>query len=231
MRTWIFSRLRLLSMVALAACGTEQGTGSFLEGLNLQSSGGLRRDVSLPDAKLMAGRLHLVPPDGFCVNKRGLKDDFATLARCDTLGAGGGSQGAPLGLITVSVVAATEDVSALDTVKELAGDAARVQRAEPTDFGAIVQLKGGRMPGADAVYWRGVAQLEGLVLSLAVYTPEDAGASKDVGKALLGEVMSRTTAQPTAPEAAETVAETASPRTNGLGARIRGLFNRKALAE
>jgi len=231
MNTWIFSRLQVLPLVALAACGTEQGAGSFLQGINLQSSGGFRRDVSQPDAKLMAGRLHLVPPDGYCVNKRGLKDDFATLARCDTLGAGSGSQGAPLGLITVSVVAATEDVSPVETVNQLVGDAARVQPAEATEGGAVVQIKGGRLPGAEAVYWRGVVQREDLVLSLAAYAPEGGTVAASTGKTLLEQVMTRATAQKPAPDTAETVAETAPPDTNGLGARIRGLFNRKALAE
>ncbi len=231
MNTWIFSRLRVLPLVALAACGTEQGTGSFLQGLNLQTSGGVRRNVAQPDARLMAGRLHLVPPDGYCVNKRGLKDDFASLARCDALGSGRGSQGAPLGLVTVSVIETVEDVSAVDAVNQLVGDAARVQPAEATVGGAVVQIKGGRLPGADAVYWRGVVQLEGLVLSLAAYAPEGGTVAADTGKTLLEQVMTRATAQKPTSDTAETVAETAPQNTNGLGARIRGLFNRKALAE
>lgn len=151
-----------------------------------------RPDVSLPEARLADGALAVVPPDGFCLDRRMLADDFAVLARCDSLGGRVPETPPPLGLLTVSVMAA-EAVEALSDLVVMALPAgSAVQARRETEGLALVQVAGAPVPrGADQLHWRGLGQIGPHLVSVAAYAPDGGsladGRGADALTALVGQ--------------------------------------------
>jgi len=173
-----------LALTLLAGC--EDGTGgAFLDGLNALGNAG--PDVALSQARMGSGALNLVPPRGFCIDKRSLKQNFALLARCDKLGVPSAAADAPLGLLTVSLATVPPGMSlpsANATARAL--DLERVGAPIDGD-GSILFRVSGDAPLADAgpVHWRGTAIIGTQLLGLALYGPENGRAVSAEGRAVL----------------------------------------------
>ncbi|MEM6311515.1 MAG: hypothetical protein AAF754_15850 [Pseudomonadota bacterium] len=227
MNIWTCKRscFSLLFVCALPAC-TE--IGFTLPTFDLGLSGGeFRRNVALVSAEMAQGQIKLVPPDGYCIDKRALRQDFAVLARCDSLGGRGGAQDAALGLITVAITPEAGDV-VLSEFVDLLVPAEAEHLAEFNSEGlSLVQVLGDVPPGADARHWRGVTRASGQLVSLAAFAPQGDEATPEDGRERLRELAARTRA------ASEELSAQPSPPTQsaaveaGLPGLLRGLFNRK----
>ena len=79
MNTWSF-RAALFALFAslLASC---DGAENLFEGVLAD-----RKNTALPQATLAFGAVKLIPPEGYCIDAGNLSNDFAIMARCDTLG-------------------------------------------------------------------------------------------------------------------------------------------------
>lgn len=133
-------------------------------------------NLALRNATLGDGTIKLVPPPGFCVDKRSLRQGFAIMARCDILG-GTVSTDAPLAVITATTVAvigpAQFSTSSFDGASETV-----LQRDDEGPL-ALVQVKGTPpSPGMRDTFWRGAAQVGGHVVGFAIYEATD---SRDLG--------------------------------------------------
>lgn len=191
MTTWSCkSALAGAALLALAACEDGQSM-SFLEGI-----GSAPRNVALSRSQMANGAFTLVPPRGFCIDRRNLSQRFALLARCDTLGAPDQIGGAPLAIITISVTPGGADVS-LPTAQHVA-DAARLARvdANTSDNNAITFRAEGPPPvaGLDDRHWRGTARVGDYLMGVAVYGPSGGRAISTEGREVLNELIRRTRA-------------------------------------
>ena len=190
-----------------------------------------RPDVALARANLVGGALSLVPPEGYCVDKRGLRDDFAIVARCDSLGSETTDFDASLGLILVSATAVSgdPDVEALLPATFSADVDVLEQFAQ--DNLALSHLNGGAPEGVDPIHWRGLIHMHGHLISLTAYAPEGGSLATAEG----GRVLTALANEMHAASANRDVLATTKPsktRTRGgLRDRINGLFNRKAFVE
>ncbi|WP_299721903.1 hypothetical protein [uncultured Tateyamaria sp.] len=183
MITWISKALCAGAIcLALASCD------------DFASTGGAAPGSGLPFAQLARGAVTIVPPVGYCVDKRSLRARFALMARCDTLG-GTATFGAPLALITAAAVAPGDSASVSGPEDETILDRRQGQTL------TLLQVKG-KPPSAEMrdVYWRAIGQVGGQVVGLAIYEPADGAALGERAPDLLAQTMRRTRAQ-TAAEA------------------------------
>ncbi|MEP1201361.1 hypothetical protein [Tateyamaria sp.] len=161
--------------VALAGCDELAGFGGA------QNNG-------LPYASLAGGSVNLVPPVGYCVDKRSVRARFAVMARCDTLG-GDASFGAPLAVITAATVdqgAGTSASSGSETVLS--------RRTSGTL--TLLQVSGSPpSPEMRDVYWRAVGPVGNQVIGLAIYEGENGEPLGESAPSLLTETMQRTRAR------------------------------------
>ncbi|MEL6465845.1 MAG: hypothetical protein AAFQ58_12835 [Pseudomonadota bacterium] len=135
------------------------------------------QNLALQSAQLGNGSIKLVPPPGFCIDKRSLKDSFAIMARCDTLG-GRPSADAPLAVITATTVAVSGSVSIDSTALETA-DETILQQATQGQL-ALIQVKGAPpSPEMRDTYWRGAAPVGNHLVGLAIY---EAAAGQELGR-------------------------------------------------
>ncbi|WP_052249571.1 hypothetical protein [Tateyamaria sp. ANG-S1] len=171
------------ALLGLAAC-------EDFAGLDLGGSG---QNFALSNAELSGGAIKLMPPPGFCVDRRSLRDSFALMARCDTLG-GRQTAEAPLAIITATTVPAA-GAAAISTAQFEGASETVLQRSDDGPL-ALVQVTGGP-PSADmrTTYWRGAAQVGNHVLGLAAYENADSAALDLMGQSLLTQTVERTQAQ------------------------------------
>lgn len=192
MNTWnCKGPLAALALTFLAGC--EGGLrGSLLESLeSLEGLTGGGRDVALSEARMASGEVTLVPPPGFCIDKRSLKQQFALIARCDTLGVPSAAGDAPIGVITASFTPWVEGVP-LPSPAETA-DALMLQTInDPIVDGDSVTFRATTtkpFAGAASAHWRGTARVGGQIMGLALYAPNDGRALNSEGRALLAAVI------------------------------------------
>lgn len=182
MITWTFKGLAAGAIcLALAGCdelATSQAGGAAGSQTN-----------ALPMASLARGAVALVPPAGYCIDKRSLRASFALIARCDTLG-GTATFGAPLAVITATTVSPEVATSAFGGEGETI--LTRRQRGNLT----LLQVRG-TPPSADMrnVFWRGIAPVGGQVVGLAVYEAADGSGLGEAAPDLLAQTMRRTITQ------------------------------------
>lgn len=185
--------LAALALTFLAGCGGGL-KGAFLEGL--ESLEGLTKSesgstVALSQARMAFGEVTLVPPPGYCIDERSLKQQFALMARCDALGVPSAAAGAPLGIITASFAPWVEGAP-LPTPAETA-DALKLQTInDPIVDGESVTFRATTTKpraGAAAAQWRGTARVGGQIMGLALHAPEDGRALSSEGRALLAAVI------------------------------------------
>lgn len=200
--------------LTLAAC----------DDLNIPGLTGANNDQSFAASRASLGRgaVSLVPPSGFCIDTRSLRQSFAIMARCDTLGALALAD-APLAVITATTVAPQADV-AIDPAALQANTETIVSRS---DDGALsfVQVQG-KPPSPDMhdTYWRAAGRVGNQILGLALYQAANSPDLGDTALALLVETMERTNQQ-TLADAAARQDNSATALTNqpAIGFRA-GLF-------
>jgi hypothetical protein len=185
MTTWSFrATVTALALTALTACEDGQG-GAFLGGL------GSGPNVALSQATMAFGAVKLVPPSGFCIDRRSLKQRFALMARCDKLGAPSAAADAPLGIITVSF-SAIADGAELPTPAHTAQalslqDVSSLQETE----NSVVFRANGPSPieGMASRHWRANTRVGDQLMGLALYGPEDGRAVSHEGRDILSKLI------------------------------------------
>ena len=103
MTTWTSKHLIALGLASvLGACEAMDTGTTLLAGLAPLEDAALPA-VPLTQAMMMRGGVTLVPPSGYCIDPESLSHKFALMARCDNMGAATGGEGAPAGVLTVSL--------------------------------------------------------------------------------------------------------------------------------
>jgi len=152
--------------------------------------------VALAQTQMAEGGFTLVPPQGFCIDRNTLRQNFALMARCDTLGAPQLAGGAPLGLITVSVTPMEADGTLPDSqsVAEAAG-LIHID-LETSENDALTFRAEGKPPGAglDPIHWRGLAQIKTQVLGIAFYGPAGGRVVTPEGREFINSLIRKTKA-------------------------------------
>jgi hypothetical protein len=205
MNTWTFRDLVCAgAILALASCDE-------IGGLGLSASSETR---PLPSATLGRGAVALVPPTGYCVDARSLRQSFALMARCDTLGAKP-VYGAPLAVITATATARTGD--SIITVDDLGNsDEKVIERTELDDI-TLIQVQGTPpSPAMRNVFWRAVGQIGDLAVGLAIYEAADGAQLGRQAPRLLVQTMRRTIAK-SATLAAQRRDNSATPPAKPIG--------------
>ena len=193
MITWISKRAGLVGLcLGLSACNGVD-TAGFIGGL---IPGGKVENVALSQTLMANGAFTLVPPDGFCIDKSSLRQQFALMARCDTLGAASLAGGAPAGLITVSVAALAPEAP-LATAQEIAA-ASKLSSFDAQEGGSdtLTFRAEGTPPtqDLDVMHWRAVARVNDQMLGIALYGPKDARAVSEEGREILNSLIRRSRA-------------------------------------
>lgn len=176
MITWTSKALLAgATCVALAGCEELGGFGGA------QNNG-------LPFASLAGGSVNLVPPVGYCVDKRSVRQRFAVMARCDTLG-GEASFGAPLAVITAAAVDQGTDTDA-------GTNSETVLSRRTSGTLTLLEINGSApSPEMRDVYWRAVGPVGDQVIGLAIYEGENGEPLGERAPSLLTETMQRTRAR------------------------------------
>ena len=175
----------VLSLALVAGCGVSLD-GSFLDNLSLG-----KRDAALSQASMAFGTVELVAPRGFCIDKRSLKQNFAIMARCDTLGAPSAAGDAPLGIITASFAVSPEGgplPSPSDTAVSLnlIGVSDPIETANTVTFRATTDRP---IAGTGPVHWRATARIGDQIMGLALYGAENGRAVSPEGRSILSAVI------------------------------------------
>lgn len=200
-------------LFGLAAC-------EDFAGLNLGGATG--ENLALNSARLADGTVRLVPPPGFCVDKRSLRQSFALMARCDTLG-GRLTTDAPLAIITATTVKAT-GAAQISTSDFESPSETVIERIDDAPL-ALVQVKGTPpSPGMRDTYWRGAARIGDQVIGLALYQKASDADLGNVAPNLLIQTVEQTQEQSiVAAVALQDNSATQTPKPAGRGF-LAGLF-------
>lgn len=227
MNTWTSRRsiFALASVVLLAGC--EEGVNGFslLQGERpATAEDKAPPNLALRNAQMMFGAITLVPPPGFCIDKRSLRQGFAVMARCDTLGGRGGAQDAPLGVITASVVdlSGSADLPALLAGSVGAGVTILDSRSDP-DL-ALLYVDADAPAGAARRQWRGLAQIGNALIKLRAFGPEDSPVTKARGGRMLATLVQRTQDASIAADVARKSPQQNNSPKKGLGSLLSDLF-------
>lgn len=229
MSTWTSSKvvISLIFGLVLSACD-EGGEGfAFLPkaGQETTQADKPRRNVALVRADMMRGQVSLVPADGFCIDKRSLKQNSAVLARCDSLGGKGGAQDAPLGLILVSVAQSETQETPETLLSGLIPPGITEQSREAGPFSAVAHLRGPADDGIDPQHWRAVARIGDHVLSFVGLGPDGGAFASGGGGAAIGDLITRTQAETLAKTVSAETAPESTTSKKGLGRIFKGLFD------
>ena len=142
---------------------------------------------------MAGGAVTLVPPRGYCIDRRNLSQRFAIMARCDKLGAEGGGAGAPIGILTASFTPATADVLPPPAVTAEALGLQNVTAARSSAEAVFFRAEAApAIEGMSPVHWRATARVGDQVMGLALYGPGDGPVLGEEGRAMLGEVIAAT---------------------------------------
>lgn len=195
MTTWTSKHLIALDLASvLGACEAMDTGTTLLAGLAPPEDAALPA-VPLTQAMMMRGGVTLVPPSGYCIDPESLSHKFALMARCDNMGAATGGEGAPAGVLTVSL---TRNVlnPILPTAQEVA-TAAGVgppEDARQSDNGIVFRTKGvAPSPDLSPTHWRSIAKVGKFTMGAALFGPEGRRAVSPEGASLLEEMIKSTT--------------------------------------
>lgn len=191
MTTWTSKGLgTIAACLALAGCDD-------LGGLNLGLSG---QAAPLAFAELARGTVTIVPPSGFCVDPKSLRQNFALMARCDVLG-GDGGQGLPPAVITATSIDTGAGATVAPAQPGTGSETVLTRRDTP--MLSMVQVQG-NPPIADArgTYWRGAGRIADQTIGLAIYQASDGIALGPLAPELLVQTMQRSHNRTTAKAAA-----------------------------
>ena len=169
-----------LSVAALAGCDA-----------GLPFGGGA---PAVTRAEMAFGAVALQAPRGYCIDQATLREDFALLARCDTLGAPAAAAGAPLGVMTVSLAPAPEDGAIPDAQTTAAALSLEGVTKTRDMANAVMFQASGAAPieNMSDVQWRGTALIGTQLMGLALYGPENGRAVGLEGRELMTETISNT---------------------------------------
>ncbi|THH36587.1 hypothetical protein E4Z66_06450 [Aliishimia ponticola] len=230
MSTWTCKRsiVTLVVTVGLSACSADSSDGGFslFEPIEQQETpDGARKNHALRSAKMARGEIAIVPPNGFCLDKRVHSRDFTVLARCDSLGGRGGAQDAALGMISVAVApAADDDVAAHVLTALVQGQGEIVEMRQDGDV-ALAHLRGDVPDGADPAHWRGVIRIGSHMMSMAAYAPPGGVIAGAQGQQVLSSLAMRSHDASLASDLAGNTATGAPETRKGLGGLLRGLLD------
>jgi hypothetical protein len=181
----------------LGACDASQTDGGGLLANLVPPQDAALPPVPLSQALMMRGQVTLVPPRGYCIDPESLSQSFALMARCDTMGAATGGNGAPIGVLTVSFAR-----NVLNPDLPSAQDVATAFALAPpensrTAQDSVIFKTTGTAPTADLSpdHWRAVAKVAGFTMGLALFGPEGRRAVSAEGAEVLQETITRTTAR------------------------------------
>ena len=190
MTTWTSkSPFAALALFTLSACEGGQG-------FSLGGSAGAEKPPLL-QTSLAGGAVEVVPPQGYCIDRKSLKRHFALMARCDALGLPDVVTAAPLGILTLSLVEAAPDTP-LPTPQDVAKAVGLTQVVE-TDSrdDTTIFVAEGPVPaeGMSGRHWRGTARLAGHVASVTLYGAPQSRAVSDEGRSLIAELIRQSRAR------------------------------------
>ena len=149
-------------------------------------------EQTLNQISLYNNEVVVTAPRGYCIDaaqiKRGSFGAFIPIGSCESLT---GQAGVPVepGLITVSVLPRQSDramPTASDVAASMPGDKA-LQEIDGDGLSIVHFATGGAraLPGGDPRYWRGGMMINGHLLGLAVYGPQDSPLADRQGLQLL----------------------------------------------
>ena len=203
----------VLACLTLAAC--EDGVGLPGSGADAQNDG-------VRSAALNRGAVMLVAPEGFCIDPDSLRQRFALMARCDTLGARGADD-APLALITATTVP-TRTQQPL-TSNDLGASSETVLDRADRDGLTMVRVQG-TPPGAGLrdTYWRAAGRVGNQIVALAIYEAQDNAPLGTRAPRLLEQTMRRTQDQTVATVVARADNSATPGNNNPSRGALGGLF-------
>jgi hypothetical protein len=146
----------------------------------------------LRQVALAGGTVIVTPPRGYCIDADSVSDrqgrGFALIGSCNTLtGAASGVFVEPA-IITLSVTKAQNGDTKTDSnTFQTALGRGKILRAINRDDLSLLQVEGGATipPSADERHWRGLMQVNGQVIGLALYGATDGPMTGDQGMRLL----------------------------------------------
>ena len=151
----------------------------------------------LTQASMAGGTVLLVPPPGYCIDRRNLRQRFAIMARCDTLAEGQSGFGRPIGILTASFSPATTDALPSPQITATALGLENVSAARNAANAVVFRAEAPpTIEGMSATHWRGTARIGNQIMGLALYGPADGRALTGEGRALLSETIRSTSATP-----------------------------------
>ncbi|MCE8007394.1 hypothetical protein [Aestuariivita sp.] len=188
MSIWTSKARRLVGLAVLAtlaACDT----------LTLPGLGAGGGSAPVTRAAMSDGALQLATPQGYCIDQRSLRDRFALLGRCDTLGVQGTFGAWELAIVTVSLApvepgTVPADVGAFPAAPGSDEVLRTLERGDLT----LTQLRTQETPvdGTSGQYWRTAFVLNGQLVSLALYAPDTSQATGDEGARILQDIARAT---------------------------------------
>lgn len=190
MITWTSkSPFAALALLTLSACEGGQGF----------SRGGspVAEEKPLRQAILADGAVQVVPPQGYCIDRKSLKSRFALMARCDALGLPDVVSAAPRGILTLALVKA-ESGAALPTPQQVAKAAGLTQVQETSSpDGATIFVAQGPVPaeGMSGRHWRGTARIGGHIASVTLYGAPQSRAVSEEGRELVADLIQQSRAR------------------------------------
>ncbi|WP_196222798.1 hypothetical protein [Pseudooceanicola algae] len=174
-------RLRGVMVAGLLGIGLLAGCAEAPQGddsLGFVSSGQKSGGSGVAAVGLVGGNVVVKGPRGYCVERDSIRNGdgsaFAMLARCDLL-SGLSSSRAALGVLTVTI--APFEGADLPDVQELArdfGSGSVIEVAQRSDVRMLHLASGGDrlVEAADPRQWRGAFLINGHVVSMAAYGPQ-----------------------------------------------------------
>ncbi|MBE1285132.1 MAG: hypothetical protein GJ676_17605 [Rhodobacteraceae bacterium] len=154
----------------------------------------------LTQVEFANGAVMLTTPKGYCIDTKSVRREdgagFAIIARCDVLGVEGFFATRSLALITVTVGATNGAMQPnLADLEQTVGKAEILKRSPATDPPMLrVQTSSAQVSGASEQMWRAAFALNGHMVALSMYDPEDGRSSNGSGVRLLEELTRRTRA-------------------------------------
>jgi hypothetical protein len=146
----------------------------------------------LRQATLADGAVVLRPPAGYCIDARSFSDrpraGFALIGSCASLTGEATGVFVEPAIISVSVSPAVAGQTTTDSrAFQTALGRGSIIKAVSRDDLSLLQVEGGARipPSADQRHWRGLMEVEGQVLGLALYAATDSPMLGDQGMRLL----------------------------------------------
>lgn len=183
MSTWTSkSPLALIGALVLAGCVDSLATGPGRP--------------PLTEFQMASGKVTLSTPPGYCIDKRSVRrnggEEFAVVARCDTLGVRGSFAAHELALITVTTA---PSANGKPVVADLVNGTASPEVLDRKQSGGLVLVRfatgGDRVDGVSQTHWRGLFAINGQLVGLGLYAPEGSPALQREGAMLLSELAER----------------------------------------